>query len=56
MIVDGNNARVIENYDYVFPNGKSINADVAELWKVKNGKLDLLTIFFDILTFSVNLK
>jgi len=56
MIVDGDNACVIGNYDYVFPNGKIINGDVAELWKVKNGKLDLLTIFFDTLTFSVNSK
>ena len=56
MIVDGNNACVIGNYDYVFPNGKSINGDVAEIWKVKNGKLDSLTIFFDTLTFSTNSK
>ena len=56
MIVDGDNACVIGNYDYVFPNGKSINGNVAEIWKVKNGKLDSLTIFFDTLTFSVNTK
>ncbi|HEY5745522.1 MAG TPA: nuclear transport factor 2 family protein [Chryseolinea sp.] len=40
-------AFVLANYDYVFPNGKSINANVAELWSVKNGQLDALTIFFD---------
>lgn len=56
MIIDGNKACVIGNYDYVFPNGKSINGDVAEIWKIKNGKLDALTIFFDTLTFSVNSK
>ena len=56
MIVSGDDACVIGNYDYVFPNGKSINGDVAEIWKVKNGKLDSLTIFFDTLTFSVNSK
>ena len=56
MIVDGDNACVIGNYDYVFPNGKSINGDVAEIWKTKDGKLSSLTIFFDTLTFSLNAK
>ena len=54
MITDGDRACVIGNYDYVFPNGKSINGDVAEIWKVKDGKLAALTIFFDTLTFQVN--
>ncbi len=56
MIVDNDSACVIGNYNYVFPNGKSINGDVAEIWKVKNGKLDSLTIFFDTLNFDLNLK
>ena len=56
MIIDGDSACVIGNYDYVFPNGKSINGDVAEIWKAKDGKLVSLAIFFDTLTFSVNTK
>ena len=56
MILEHDSACVIGNYDYVFPNGKRINADVAEVWKVKDGKLDSLTIFFDTLTFSANSK
>jgi len=52
MIVEGDQACVIGNYDYEFPGGKNINGDVAEIWKVKNGKLDSLTIFFDTLTFD----
>lgn len=56
MIADGNQACVIENYDYVFPSGKSINGDVAAIWKVKDGKLDALTIFFYTLTFQINSK
>ena len=40
-------AFVLANYDFVFPNGKGINASVAEYWQVKNGKLSALTIFFD---------
>ena len=38
MMTDGDSACVIGNYDYVFPNGKSINSDVAEIWKVKRRK------------------
>ncbi|MBA3648313.1 MAG: nuclear transport factor 2 family protein [Chitinophagales bacterium] len=57
MIIDGDNACGIENYDYIFPNGKAINGDVATIWKVKNNKLDALTIFFDTIIFQVeNLK
>lgn len=52
MIIDGDSACVIGNYDYEFPGGKYINGDVAEIWRVKNGKLDSLTIFFDTLSFD----
>lgn len=55
MIIEGDNACVIGNYDFIFPNGTSINGDVAEIWKAKNGKLDSLTIFFDTLTFDKNI-
>lgn len=55
MIIDGNNACVIGNYDFIFPNGNSINGDVAEIWTAKNGKLASLTIFFDTLTFDKNI-
>ncbi len=51
MIIKGDNACVIGNYDYVFPNGKNISGDVAEIWKAKDGKLDSLTIFFDTFSF-----
>jgi ketosteroid isomerase-like protein len=53
MIIDGDSACVIGNYDYEFPGGKNINGDVAEIWKVKENKLDSLTIFFDTLTFDI---
>ena len=56
MIIQDDKACVIGNYDYVFPNGKSINGDVAEIWKVKDGKLASLTIFFDTLAFNVLTK
>ncbi|TAN21712.1 MAG: nuclear transport factor 2 family protein [Chitinophagaceae bacterium] len=52
MIIDEDKAFVCANYDYVFPNGKTINGNVSEWWKVKNGKLNELTIFFDTLSFQ----
>jgi len=52
MILEGDHAFVQANYDYTFPNGKIINGDVAELWKIKGNKLDALTIFFDTLSFQ----
>ncbi|MHA4738198.1 nuclear transport factor 2 family protein [Dyadobacter sp. MSC1_007] len=56
MIIDGEKACVIGNYDFQFPNGTKINGNVAELWTVKHGKLNSLTLYFDTLTFMSNLK
>ena len=56
MVVDGDKASVIGNYDFVFPNGVKINGNVSENWTVKNGKLQSLTLYFDTLTFMTNLK
>jgi ketosteroid isomerase-like protein len=56
MIVEGDKASVIGNYDFQFPNGKKINGNVSENWTVKNGKLQSLTLYFDTLTFTTNLK
>jgi len=47
IFVQDDSAFVVANYDYVFPGGKKISGNVAELWKVKNEKLQSLTIFFD---------
>src|SRR5258708_37443187 len=38
IFMSGEGAFVLANYDYVFSNGKNINANVAELWKVIKGK------------------
>ena len=40
VIVEGNTACVIGNYDLKFPNGQELNGNVAELWTTKNGKLN----------------
>lgn len=56
MVVDGDKASVIGNYDFQFPNGHKINGDVSENWTAKDGKLQSLTIFFDTHTFVENAK
>jgi len=56
MIIEGDKASVIGNYDFQFPNGLKINGNVAECWTIKNGKLQSLTLYFDTLTFMKNLK
>ena len=56
MIIQGEKACVIGNYDFRFPNGQELNGNVAELWTSKNGKLQSLTIYFDTLTFANNTK
>jgi ketosteroid isomerase-like protein len=54
MIIQGDHACVIGNYDLRFPNGQQINGNVAEIWTSKNDKLQSLTIYFDTLTFANN--
>jgi ketosteroid isomerase-like protein len=56
MIIEGDKASVIGNYDFQFPNGQRINGNVSENWTIKNGKLQSLTLYFDTLTFMTNLK
>ena len=56
MIIEGDKACVIGNYDFKFPNGQKINGNVAEFWTVKNGKLQSLRIYFDTITFANNSK
>ncbi len=56
MIIQGDKACVIGNYDLRFPNGHEQNGNVAELWMAKNGKLQSLTIYFDTLTFANNTR
>lgn len=56
MVIEGDRASVIGNYDFQFPNGHKINGNVSEHWTIKNGKLQSLTLYFDTLTFMTNLK
>ena len=56
IFATSHSAFVLANYDFVFPNGKCINASVAEYWQVKSGKLSALTIFFDTEGFRNYLK
>ncbi len=56
MIIQGDHACVIGNYDLRFPNGQEMNGNVAEHWTAKNDKLQSLTIYFDTLTFANNSK
>ena len=56
MVIEGDKASVIGNYDFQFPNGVKINGNVSENWTVKDGKLQSLTIYFDTLTFMTNSK
>ena len=56
MIIEGDNACVIGNYDFKFPNGQELNGNVAEIWTAKNEQLQSLTIYFDTMTFASNSK
>ena len=56
MVIEGDKASVIGNYDFQFPNGVKINGNVSENWTVEDGKLHSLTLYFDTFTFMANSK
>lgn len=51
LIVEETNACAVVSYDYVSPNGAKLHQDDAEVWKVVEGKIVALTIYFDITEF-----
>ena len=52
MVVEGGRAFALVNYDLVSPKGRTLSCDVAEFWKLKEGKLDSIAIYFDTTAFS----
>lgn len=48
LLEEGEDACAIVSYDYINPKGEKMNQDVAEIWKVRGGKLAKLTIYFDL--------
>jgi ketosteroid isomerase-like protein len=51
LIIDGPNAAAVVSYDYVSPGGNKLHQDDAEVWKIVDGKIAALTIYFDITEF-----
>jgi len=51
LIVEGPNAAAVVSYEYVNPAGGRLHQEDAEIWKVDNGQIVSLTIYFDITEF-----
>ena len=51
LIVEGPNAAAVVSYDYVNPAGGRLHQDDVEIWKIDNGEIVSLTIYFDITEF-----
>lgn len=51
LIVDGPNAAAVVSYDYRNPKGDHLHQDDAEVWRVQDGRIKALTIYFDITEF-----
>lgn len=52
MFVDRDHAAVVARYDWTFPKTGVVPGSVAEIWTVRNERLQSLTIFFDTLSFD----
>jgi len=51
MLVVGESAFALVNYDLLSPKGKTMASDIAEFWKAKDGRLNSIAIFFDTAAF-----
>jgi hypothetical protein len=52
LMVENENACALVSYDLMSLKGKSFTSEVAEIWKVKDRKLDSLAIYFDTAAFQ----
>jgi ketosteroid isomerase-like protein len=52
LVVEGERAFALVNYDLVSPKGTPFSADVAEFWITKQEKLASLAIYFDTAAFN----
>lgn len=48
LIVSGNDVCAILQYEYVNSKGEKMMQEDAEVWEIKDGKLDRMTIYFDL--------
>jgi ketosteroid isomerase-like protein len=51
LIIEDTDACAVVSYDYISPKGDRLHQDDAEVWKVVDGKIAALTIYFDITEF-----
>lgn len=51
LIIAGESACAVVSYDYISPTGNKLHQADAEIWKIENGKIVSLTIYFDITEF-----
>jgi ketosteroid isomerase-like protein len=51
MIIDGKRACAVVKYNLESPKGDRLSCDVAEVWEMKDGKLDSLAMYFDTVAF-----
>ncbi len=48
LIIEGSEACAVIGYNYISPKGNRMHQEDAEVWKVVDGKIVALTIYFDI--------
>jgi len=56
MIAEGNSGFALVRYDLVSPKGKPFSLRVAEFWKMKEGELDSVAIYFDTASFNDSMR
>lgn len=55
LIAEGDRGFALVSYDLVSPRGTPFSSEVAEFWKMNEGKLGSVAIYFDTAAFSASL-
>lgn len=51
LILQGSDGAAVVGYDYISPKGNRMHQDDAEVWRIQDGMIAALTIYFDITEF-----
>ena len=55
LMTEGERGFAVARYDLVSPKGNAFTSEVAEFWKMKDGKLGSVAIYFDTAAFERSL-
>lgn len=56
LIVSEKEVCAVLKYDYINSKGEKMTQEDAEIWEIKNGKLERMTIYFDLTAYRTFIR